>query len=95
MYNVSFPYTIIIRKEVIYIKGRFTRFFNRTYSKLEDFGFDLIQKIPEKFIPAFLMRWLEHYTDKRIAELKHDIIRNRWQAADLENVINDIHKQQA
>ena len=40
------------------------------------------------------MKWLEHYTDKRIAELKHDIIRNRWQAADLENVINDIHKKQ-
>lgn len=40
------------------------------------------------------MRWLEHYTDKRIAELKHDIIRNRWQVADLENVINDIHKKQ-
>lgn len=60
---------------MIYIKGGFTRFFNRTYSKLEDFGFDLIQKITERFIPAFLMRWLEHYTDKRIAELKHDIIR--------------------
>ena len=79
---------------MIYIKGRFTRLFHRVYSKIEDFGFDLIQKIPERFIPAFLMRWLEHYTDKRIAELKHDIIRNRWQVADLENVINDIHKQQ-
>jgi RNase adaptor protein for sRNA GlmZ degradation len=79
---------------VIYIRGRFTRFFNRGYNKIEDFGFDFIQKIPEKFIPAFLMKWLEHYTDKRIAELKHDIIRNRWQAADLENVINDIHKKQ-
>lgn len=79
---------------MIYIKGCFTRFFNRAYSKIEDFGFELIQKIPEKFIPDFLMKWLEHYTDKRIAELKHDIIRNRWQATDLENVINDIHKQQ-
>ena len=79
---------------MIYIKGRFTRFFNSAYSKIEDFGFELIQKIPEKFIPDFLMKWLEHYTDKRIAELKHDIIRNRWQVADLENVINDIHKQQ-
>lgn len=79
---------------MIYIKGCFTRFFNRAYSKIENFGFELIQKIPEKFIPAFLMKWLKHYTDKRIAELKHDIIRNRWQAADLENVINDIHKQQ-
>lgn len=79
---------------MIYIKGCFTRFFNRAYSKIEDLGFELIQKIPEKFIPDFLMKWLEHYTDKRIAELKHDIIRNRWQAADLENVINDIHKQQ-
>ena len=79
---------------MIYIKGCFTRFFNRAYSKIENLGFELIQKIPEKFIPAFLMKWLKHYTDKRIAELKHDIIRNRWQAADLENVINDIHKQQ-
>lgn len=53
--------------------------------------FSIIQKVPEQFIPHFLMTWLEHYTDKRIAELRHQIIRDRWRSVELETVVNKIH----
>lgn len=53
-----------------------------------------IQKIPEKFIPACLMNWMEHYTNKRISELKQQIIRNRWHTVELEKVVDNIHNRQ-
>ena len=37
--------------------------------------FALFQRIPKKFIPAFLMNWMEHYTNKRIADLQQQLIR--------------------
>ena len=32
------------------------------------------------------MNWMEHYTNKRISELKQQIIRNRWHTVELEKV---------
>jgi hypothetical protein len=50
--------------------------------------------MPEKIIPACLMIWMEHYTDKRIAELQHQIIRSKWQTMELEKAVNNIHSRQ-
>ncbi len=56
--------------------------------------FSLIQKLPEKFIPRFLMNWAEHYTDKRLTALKQEIIRKRWQSVELEKTVDNIRQQQ-
>ena len=40
------------------------------------------------------MRWLEKYTNKRLAQLKNDVIRKRWQTIELEKVIDKIHNKQ-
>jgi hypothetical protein len=50
--------------------------------------------MPEKMIPARLMTWMEHYTDKRIAELQHQIIRSKCQTMELEKTVNNIHSMQ-
>lgn len=71
--------------------NRFKDFSHKFFNKLEDTMFSIIQKVPEQFIPHFLMTWLEHYTNKRIAELQHQIIRDRWRNVELENVVNKIH----
>lgn len=71
--------------------NRFKDFSHKIFNKLEDTMFSIIQKVPEQFIPHFLMTWLEHYTDKRIAELRHQIIRDRWRSVELETVVNKIH----
>lgn len=40
------------------------------------------------------MKYMEHYTNKRISELKKQIIRNRWHTVELEKAVDNIHNQQ-
>lgn len=56
---------------------------NRSKNKIEDTMFSIILKLPEKHIPSFLMGWLERYTNKRIAELNHAIIKDTWKHMEL------------
>ncbi|RHR73582.1 hypothetical protein DWW50_03555 [Eubacterium sp. AF15-50] len=74
--------------------NRFKDLLHEIFNKSEDILFSIIQKIPEKFIPACLMNWMEHYTNKRISELKQQIIRNRWHTVELEKVVDNIHNRQ-
>ncbi len=50
--------------------------------------FAFIQKIPENHIPSFLINWMEHYTNKRLAELKSQIIRNCWHTIESEKAVD-------
>lgn len=74
-------------------QNRFKDFFHKVYDQLEDMMFSTIQKIPDRFVPQWLMTWLEHYTDKRIARLKQQIIRGRWRSVDLEKAIEQLHSK--
>lgn len=40
------------------------------------------------------MDWIEHYTNKRIAELKQQIIRDRWHTVKLEKAVDKISTMQ-
>lgn len=83
---------------LIYIEikkqNRFKDLLHKIFNRLEDSLFNLFQKMPEKMISARLMTWMEHYTDKRIAELQHQIIRSKWQTMELEKTVNNIHSRQ-
>jgi len=70
--------------------NRFKDFLHKLYNRLEDLAFSIIQKLPEKFIPHFLMNWMERYTNKRLAELKQEVIRKRWQTIELEKAVNEL-----
>lgn len=61
---------------------------------MEDMLFFIISKLPEKFIPHPLMVFLDKYTTKRIAELKHQLIKDNWRTVALEKVVDDISKVQ-
>ena len=37
------------------------------------------------------MTWLKHYTDKRIDQLKRQVVRDRWHSVELEKAIDQIH----
>ena len=65
-------------------------FFQNLHSKLEDMLFSIIQRIPDKFIPHWLMNWLDRYTTKRISQLQQQIIKQRWQQDTLERAVEDI-----
>lgn len=67
-------------------------FSHKLHSRLEDVEFSIIQRIPEKFIPQWLMNRLEKYLDKRISELKQQSIQMTWRNMYLQNAVNDIRK---
>jgi len=55
--------------------NRFRNISKKFFSKLEDFIFSIIQRLPDKLLPSILISWLNRYTDKRISELQHQIFR--------------------
>lgn len=83
------PINIEIKK-----RNRLKEFFHKLHDRAEDVLFSIIQKLPDRFIPSSLMNWTERYTDKRIAELKQQIIRDRWQTIKLEKAVDNIHTKQ-
>lgn len=73
-------------------RNRLKEFFQKLHSRLENIIFSIIQKLPEKFIPQWLMNRLEKYLDKRISELKQQSIQMTWRNMYLQNAVNDIRK---
>ena len=64
---------------------------NKIGSKIENLFFDVIQRIPERFIPQFLMNRIERYMDKRISEMQQQIIKYKWEQAELEKTVKNLH----
>lgn len=73
-------------------RNHIKEFFHNLHSRLENMTFSVIQKIPEKFIPHWLMNRLEKYLDKRISELKQESIKMTWRNMYLQKAIDDIRK---
>ena len=73
--------------------NRFKDLLHKIFNRLEDLMFSILQHTPEKMIPHFIMDLLEKYTNKRLAQLKQDVIRKRWQTIELQKAIENIHKQ--
>lgn len=71
--------------------NRLKEFFHKLHSRLEDIAFSIIQRIPEKFIPQWLMNRLEKYLDKRISKLKQQSIQMTWRNMYLQNAVNEIN----
>lgn len=69
-------------------------FFHKLHSRLEDIAFSIIQRIPDKFIPHWLMNRFEKYLDKRITELKQQSIKMAWRNIYLQNSLTEIHNRQ-
>lgn len=70
--------------------SRTKEFFRKLHNKSEDMMFSIIQKLPDKFIPSFVISWMGRYTDKRINELQRSIIKDRWKQVSLEKVVDKI-----
>lgn len=63
------------------------------HSRLENIAFSIIQRIPEKFIPHWLMNRINQYLDKRITELKQESIKMTWKNMYLQNAVDDIRSK--
>ena len=69
-------------------------FFYKLHDKLEDILFFLIRITPDRFIPSFIMNWINNYLTKRSKELQQEIIRQQWQQIHLEKAVEEIHSIQ-
>lgn len=74
-------------------RSKVKEFLSMLNSKIEDLVFELLQKVPERFIPQSLMELLDRYTTKRINQLKQQNIKNTWRNIYLKNVVNDINSR--
>lgn len=83
---------IIIDIEIKH-RNRSKEFFQNFHSKAEDIAFSIIQRIPEKLLPHWLMNWLEKNLDKRINELKQESIKMTCQNMYLQNSLTEIHNR--
>ena len=75
-------------------RNHIKEFLHKLHSRLEDIAFSIIQRIPEKFIPDWLMNWLEKYLDKRISDLKQQSIQMTWRNMYLQSATHEIHNRQ-
>ena len=71
-------------------RNRIKDFLHKLQNKFEDATFSIIQKLPEKLIPRFLMEWLAQYLDKRIAKLKQQSIKLTWRNMQLQDAYDTI-----
>ena len=69
-------------------------FSRQIHNRLEDFLFWMIQKLPERFIPAVLMHWANRYLDKRIQQLRQETIHQNWNMAYLNQALKEIYSRQ-
>lgn len=75
-------------------RNRLKDFFNKVHGQMEDKAFSIIQRIPEKFIPHWLMNKLEKYLAKRISELQQESVKMTWCHMYLQNSLTEIHNRQ-
>ena len=64
--------------------------FHKLHSRFEDLFFSIIQKLPERLIPSFLIEWLSNYITKRTQQLQQEIIQQKWEQAALEKAVQEI-----
>ena len=76
-------------------RNKFKEIFHKVRNMSEDLLFSIIQKLPKRFIPYFIMEWLDRYTDRRINQLKQQQIKATWQKMYLQDAVNQIHKDKA
>ena len=70
--------------------NKIKEFWKRLVSKTEDLFFDFLQLLPEKMIPAGIMKWCEGYLDRRIRQMEREHIMQQWNNAYLEKAVKNL-----
>ena len=75
-------------------RSRVKEFFHKLHSTSENLLFRLIMRLPEKFIPRFLMEYLDRYTTKRIRQLEMQNVKQTWKNVYLQKAVDEINNRQ-
>ena len=77
----------------VYERSKTKEFCKRIKSKTEDSLFSLVERIPERLLPGWLMNWMGKYVDKRIAELQREQIKANWDKTYLEQAVKELREK--
>ena len=88
--SVSYIEELIAIRIELKPESKFEKLTSKLHNNFENILFSLIQKIPERFIPQFIINWVGHYATKRTQQLQQDILRQRWQQVELERFLQEI-----
>lgn len=75
-------------------RSRVKEYFRKLHSRSEDLLFKFIMKLPDRFIPSFIINWLDRYTTKRINQLKQQNIKQTWKNTYLQKAVDEINNRQ-
>ena len=98
--NYYFPSKTKIFSEVIIINieikkpNHLKEFSQKIFSKVENLLFEIILKLPDRFISSDLMNWIDRYTRKWINQLKQQKIKQTWRNLYLQSAVDDISNRQ-
>ena len=68
-------------------------FYKKLKSKAENVLFSIIELLPEKLIPGFVMNWVSRYIDKRMNELKQEQIKVNWNKTYMEKAVEELKQK--
>lgn len=88
--SVSYIEELIAIRIELKPESKFEKLTSKLHNTFENILFSLIQKIPERFIPQFIIKWVGNYATKRTQQLQQDIIRQRWEQVELERFLQEI-----
>lgn len=69
------------------------KFFKKLKGKAEDILFSIIELLPEKLIPGFVMDWVSRYIDKRMNEIKQEQIKANWNKTYVEKAVKELKQK--
>ena len=82
-----------MNKITVYERSKAKEFCKRFRSKTEDILFSLVERIPERLLPCWLMNWMSRYIDKRMAELQREQIKTNWDKTYLEQAVKELRNK--
>lgn len=74
-------------------RNRLKEFFYKIHSTIENLLFSILTKLPEKFIPSFLIKWMDRYLTTRINQLKQQNVKQTWRNMYLQSAVDSIKEK--
>lgn len=74
-------------------RSKIKEFCKRIKSKMEDMLFLLLERLPERLLPSWLINWMSQYIDKRMAELEREQVKANWEKVYLEQAVKELRNK--
>lgn len=59
-------------------------------NKLKYYLFNTFSKIPDRYVPFTISKWINDMAEKELRNAKSDIIKLRWEQIQLENQLKEM-----